>query len=260
MIYVILNLCCYLFFTALFYFTYPRVNVLTYIDSQIEDITDIKNKVTDSENKILSIRYIQVNYLKSLCLMFCSPVVLYSIYTIFYFEYIPYFFIVIMGAIYSSLDMSAIFYNPVCHRSTLIHHISVQFLYFYCVYFNWLFYSLASLITLYACFSTLSYLVNFRLSIRESKNPYEQIINDLSLCIYGSNSILNWLVQIYYIVYYFSLFNDHIIFKIFYIFNVMMIIYDDIFLMKYLYKNISYKYYYGYVENRRYSSLFKTNN
>lgn len=262
MIYIIINLCCYILFNVLFYFMYPRVNFLTYIDSQLEDDRNDKyhkDKVTDSKNNILSVRYIQVNYLKSLCLMIFSPFVMYAIYSIIYFEYIPYFFIVIMGAIYSSLDMSAIFYNPVCHQSTLVHHISVQLLYIYCVWNNWMFYSLASCITLYACFSTLSYLVNFRLSIRESNNPYEQVINDLSLCIYSTNSVLNWLVQLYYIVYYFSLFDDYIVFKLFYILTVMMIIYDDIFLMKYLYKNISLKYYYGYVENGRCSSLFEVN-
>ena len=256
MIYIIINLCCYLFFSLLFFYSYPHIKCLTFIDIQFNDKNDKNDKnnnskINNSKNDILSVRYTQVNYLKSFILMLTSPFVLYTIYCIFYYHYISYSFIVILGSIYAATDMSAIVYNPVCHRSTLIHHISVQILYFYCVYYNWVFYSLASCITLYACFSTLSYLVNFRLSIRESNNPYERIINDLSLCVYSTNSIVNWVVQLYFIIYYFHHFNDHIFFKTIYILLLLMIIYDDIFLIKYLYKNNSLNYYLDSVSGSR---------
>lgn len=241
MIHLILNFVCYLFFCISTYCSYSSIN----------SITD----VSESNNKIMSVRYIQVNYMKALFLMLMTPFVFYILYYIIFQCTIPYKSTVIMGSLYAALDMSALMYNPVCHTSTFIHHISVQILYYYCVYYNWVFYSLASMITLYASFSTLSYLVNYRLSIRESNNDYEQIVNDSSFVIYCSNSILNWIVQIYFIIFYFPLFIDHWLIKIFYVVFIFMIINDDIFLMKYLYKNISIEYYNGYFENWRRHTL-----
>jgi hypothetical protein len=245
MMMLLANLLCYLFFCFITYYSYSHINSLSYVET---------------ENKIMSVRYIQVNYMKALFLMVGSPCVLYMIYSIFLLSNVPYILAVIMGGLYAALDMSALVYNPVCHRSTFIHHVSVQLLYLYCVLYNWEFYSLASTIVLYASFSTLSYLVNYRLSIRESNNKYEQLVNDCSLLIYFINSILNWIVQIYFIMVYFPLFVDHWSFKGLYILFVFMIINDDIFLMKYLYKNISIHYYYGLFENWRCHSLLTTNN
>jgi len=244
----VVNFTCYLFFCIISYYSYSHINTVSFIDTNIE-----------RNNKILSMRYIQVNYMKSLFLMLASPSVLYMIYSICLISNVPYTSCVIMGGLYAALDMSALVYNPVCHRSTYVHHISVQFLYFYCVYYNWVFHSLASTISLYACFSTLSYLVNYRLSIRESNNEYEQIINDISLLIYCANSIFNWVVQLYFIIFYFNIFIDHWCFKTLYVFSIFMIINDDIFLMKYLYKNISLEYYNGFFENWRRHSLLTTN-
>lgn len=242
-----INFANYLFFCTITYYSYSNINSLSVTDNLNED-----------NNKILSVRYVQVNYMKSLFLMLASPIVIYTIYCICVLSVVPYVSTIILGGLYAALDMSALVYNPVCHKSTYIHHVSVQFLYYYCVYYNWLFNSLASTITLYACFSTLSYLVNYRLSIRESNNKYENIVNDTSFVIYFTNSILNWIVQIYFIIFYFSTFLDHWIFKLLYIFSIFMIINDDIFLMKYLYKNISIDYYNGVFKNRRCNSLFKT--
>ncbi len=248
MMHLVVNFACYLFFCIITYFSYSRINSLSFIDTTIE-----------RNNKIMSVRYVQVNYMKSLFLMLASPTVLYTIYCICMLSTVPYTSSVIMGGLYAALDMSALVYNPVCHTSTYIHHVSVQFLYYYCVYYNWAFYSLASTISLYACFSTLSYLVNYRLSIRESNNKYEQIVNDTSFVIYCANSILNWIVQIYFIILYFPVFVDHWSFKTLYILSIFMIINDDIFLMKYLYKNISIDYYNGFFENWRCYSLLTTN-
>ena len=219
----------------------------------------MSNENNFRNNKIISVRYIQVNYMKSVFLMIASPAVIYIIYNAILYNIIPPTLVMLLGGLYAALDMSALVYNPNCHKSTLVHHISVQLLYYYCIYYNWLFLSIASSITMYACFSTLSYLVNYRLSIRGSNNQYEQIVNDVSLIVYSANSIVNWIVQLYFIFFYFPLFNDYIIFKILYILSIFMIIYDDLFLMKYLYKNISPSYYYGFLENRRCHSLLKTN-
>jgi hypothetical protein len=245
---LVINFSCYLCFCIVTYYSYPRINLLSFIDNTIEH-----------NNKILSVRYIQVNYMKSLCLMLASPFVLYTIYCICMLSEVPYTSSVIMGGLYAALDMSALLYNPVCHSSTYIHHVSVQILYLYCIYYNWAFYSLSTTISLYACFSTLSYVVNYRLSIRNSNNKYEQIVNDISLLIYCSNSIINWVVQFYFIIFYFPIFIDYLCFKTLYILSIFIIINDDIFLMKYLYKNISIDYYNGFFENWRCYSLFKTN-
>ena len=64
------------------------------------------------------------------------------------------------------------------------------------------------------------------------------MVNDLSLVIYIWSALSNWITQLYYLIFY--TFYDHIAIKIIYLLIVSMIIYDDVFLMKYLYKNTKY--------------------
>ena len=114
---------------------------------------------------------------------------------------------------------------------TNIHHVTVQFFYFYIAYYNFAMINLVRPIVAYACYSVFAYLVNGRLSIRNLGFNYEKEVNDLSLLIYANTSFLYWITQLYLIF-----FTPELPFfytKIVYLFP-FVIVNDDIFLTKYL--------------------------
>ena len=192
-----------------------------------------------NNNDVLNPFYRIVNTVKSVNLMFFTLPAFYILLD--YENYDTYKnYINILAAIYSSLDLSAMFFNRNSHISTMVHHTLVQILYYYGLYQDWNQDSIAYLIYIYACYSSAAYLVNGRLAIRQfyiNENT-EYMINDLSLVCYVIAALLNWTTQIYYLMFY--TFYDHIAIKIAYVCVVFMIIYDDIFLMKYLYKNTKF--------------------
>lgn len=194
----------------------------------------IRFKNIDYNNKI-NRKYKQVNFLKSITLGFFFPLSLYVIYSLLILNKIP-VFISLFGSLYASLDMSSTIYNfKDNHISTNIHHISVQLLFFYCLYYEWNIISLCKPIILYAAFSSLSFLVNYRLAIRGTINN-EKIINTICLYSYSLFSVINWIIQINLII-----ISDEIKIslhnKMLYIGILLFIIYDDLFLIKYLHKN-----------------------
>ena len=221
---------------------YINCNILLYRLYEklyLQNIFNLRYKEQNNNTDILNPFYRIVNLVKSIGLaLFTIP----AFYIMFNYEnynnninYIHF-----LAALYSSLDFSAMCFNPTCHISTKIHHTLVQILYFYGVFQNWNQNSIAYLIFIYATYSSASYLVNGRLAIRQfniNENT-EYMINDLSLVFYVFNAYLNWCSQLYYLM--FFSFYDHIIIKMLYVGLVCMIIYDDIFLMKYLHKNTKY--------------------
>lgn len=208
-------------------FLYILFTVVTY---------NMYSKKYYDNNTILPLSYRQINFVKACFLGLFSPIVFYFFYTILFYHYISYLSIMMVGAIYASLDMSSMLYHKNHHISTLFHHISVQLLYFYCIYKDWNIHSLVLPIILYASFSSLSYLVNYRLSIRFLNHKNEEFINNASLMIYSICSFFNWIVQLYLVVFYFDKYTDPVILKYLYALIVCLIVYDDIFLIKYLNK------------------------
>lgn len=205
---------CYIFFTVFFTCNYKNVsfnNILL--------------------NKKLDLKYKQVNYVKGVVLGVFSPYTLYMLYSLLFFNKVPYF-VSIFGALYASLDMSSTLYNyKYNHISTNVHHLCVQFLYYYCLYLDWDINTLCYPIIIYASFSALAFLVNYRLAIRGFKNNYEKIINSISLYIYLISCVFNWSIQYYLLI---KMNNINIIYTIILLF----IIYDDIYLIRYLKNNI----------------------
>jgi len=138
-----------------------------------------------------------------------------------------------VGAIYTSTDASALVYNPKCHKSTLIHHLIVQGLYYYCYWneFN-METTLCRPIAVYCCFSSFAYLVNYRLGIRFSENQsLEKKVNTSALAIYGGACLGNWAYQLYYLMGGLQL---SWVERGVYALTLGSIIQDDIFLMRYL--------------------------
>ena len=89
-------------------------------------------------------------------------------------------------------------------------------------------------IVTYACYSVFAYLVNGRLSIRKLNLDSEIIINNLSLVIYINTSILNWITQLY-LLFFATPELPFLYTKMIYTALMLLIVSDDIFLMKYLY-------------------------
>ena len=213
-------------------------NLYNFLENNIIYNKILDNTLSDKDNKsVVSNKYIIVNKVKSYILGLMTIPSLCLLYPILYNIEVNKNIFNIMGAVYASTDMAAMIYNKKCHRSTWIHHIIVQFLYYYCYINNFdMYYGLSKLICMYCIFSISAYIVNYRLAIRTNKCYYEQMINDVAFIIYFTTSILNWIIQIYLLM----IDDINIIFieKMLFILLLLMIINDDIFLMRYLYKNM----------------------
>ena len=198
--------------------------------------TYVSYSYLDYKHTFLPASYRQVNCIKSFALGAISPFTFSIIYNILFYHYLNYYLIALCGAIYASLDMSSLLYCTKLHTSTIIHHWVVQLLYFYGVYFSWDINTFVSPIVLYASFSSLSYLVNYRLSIRGLNKKYEKDVNITSLVLYSGFSGCNWVVQFYYVLF---ILNEWYLYKMFYLTIVCLIMYDDYFLMSFLYRSLS---------------------
>ena len=205
-----------------------------YIDNN--NIFNKNNKNHKNNKSILTNEYIIVNKSKAYILAFLSPLSILYIYRILNGLPITNFYLSnFIGSVYASTDMSAMFYNNKTHISTWMHHITVQMLYLYCYLNNFDMYtSLSKPICVYCCFSSLAYLVNYRLSIRDSTNStnIELTLNNVSFIIYFITCIVNWVLQINYLLDTENIYRNYE--KYIYFFILVMIIHDDIYLMKYL--------------------------
>lgn len=196
--------------------------------------TDFVKKIMD-ETDILTVKYRIVNLVKSALLgVLCIPTFFLLNNVLFYPENVNYYQVSIFAALYASVDMAALIYNRKNHISTNIHHITVQVFYFYILYYDFAMINLVRPIITYACFSLFAYLVNGRLSIRKLDLKYENEINDLSLIVYINTSVSNWIAQLY-LIFFDTPELPFFYIKMLYSILVLVIVSDDIFLMKYLY-------------------------
>ena len=192
-------------------------------------------------NNIVSDRYVIVNKTKSYILGALTPLAYYYA-MIFLYNFDSHNKIILdfIGGVYAATDLSAMFYNRQCHMSTWIHHIIVQLLYLYCYLNNYdMETSLCKPICVYCCFSSMAYIVNYRVAIRYSNHRYEQIINDLSFVIYFVTCAINWYCQLGYLYSH----NTNSYEKIIYVGVLLLIINDDIYLMRYLKSTFNLKKY-----------------
>ena len=224
----------YLLFLPLFVVIFNNAdNYISYLcdeyfsDSTIEAIT--------TEDSILNRKYRVVNFTKSTLLGVLSIPTFYLLLdVVLYPEDVNHLIVRLFAALYTAIDMAALIYNSKNHISTNIHHIVVQFLYLYIYYYDFAMINLVRPIVTYACYSVFAYLVNGRLSIRKLNLEYELIINNLSLVIYIIISILNWITQIY-LLFFATPELPFLYTKMIYTAVMLLIVSDDIFLMKYLY-------------------------
>ena len=226
----------YLIFTPLFVITFNQAEkLIDYISSGNSYFTESTITAFNTEKDILTKKYRIVNLAKSVLLGSLSFHTLFLLIDVIFFpQDVSYNTVEIFAGLYTSMDMAALIYNTKNHPSTNIHHITVQFLYFYIVYFDFAMINLVRPIVTYACYSVFAYLVNGRLSIRNLGLKYEREVNDLSLIVYVNTSILNWITQ-FYLIFFATPELPFFYTKMIYLFLVLVIVSDDIFLMKYLY-------------------------
>ena len=187
-------------------------------------------------SSIVTKEYRIVNTIKAVTLGVISPSATFVLYQTLSPNTEPHIYLLyFFGATYSSLDMSALVYNPNCHMSTTIHHVLVQFLYAYCYWVNFNMNTLAKGISVYAVFSCYAYMVNYRLAIRFMNHKYENMINIMCLIIYALACFCNWGIQLYLLC--FDMPESYIIEKVIYGGLIAMIMNDDVFLMKFLAKS-----------------------
>ncbi len=224
----------YLVFLPLFVVLFN--NCENYINFLCEEyFCDNIIKSIKNEDSILTKKYRVVNFSKSTLLGVLSIPTFYLLRdVIFYPEDVNYMIVSLFAALYTSIDMAALIYNSKNHISTNVHHIVVQFLYLYIYYYDFAMINLVRPIVAYACYSVFAYLVNGRLSIRKLNLDSEIIINNLSLVIYINTSILNWITQLY-LLFFATPELPFLYTKMIYTALMLLIVSDDIFLMKYLY-------------------------
>jgi len=187
------------------------------------------------EKNSIDLSYRIVNITKSFFLGLLSPYAFYLCYCILLHIEFNVYILYIISSLYASLDMSAMLYNPHTHISTTIHHSVVQIFYFYGVYVDWNPNTISNLILIYAIFSMFAYLVNFRLGIRKSNlnHKFVNIVNDVSLIIYTLSCVINWCLQVYFLLT--TDFIEHMIYVFLYSMLILCIAVDDVKLIKYLY-------------------------
>ena len=180
---------------------------------------------------VLTPKYRAVNIAKSFVLLLCSVPCLYIMSDIVYLKTVPVEMTHVAGAIYASLDMSALIYNPYNHISTNVHHVVVQIMYYYCLYHNWDSDTLSKPIVVYASFSAWAYLVNGRLAIRQMKmNSFlRTAIALVALTVYSLCCLSNWSFQTYLLL------NNSYDYTLLYVTCLGFIVYDDLKLLRYLY-------------------------
>lgn len=118
--------------------------------------------------------------------------------------------------------------------NTKLHHVVTNILGIYVITSTFKPVCQQYLPVLYASFSSLAFLVNFYLAYRSHTDTpkVRYYLSKFSFWIYLLTSVVNWMVQIWYMNVLLS--NEIYLFPFFYSFCLAVIIYDDIVLMKWL--------------------------
>jgi hypothetical protein len=121
--------------------------------------------------------------------------------------------------------------------NTKMHHIATNLLGIYVVFTHHSSVCGSYIPVLYACFSSLSFIVNFYLAFRAQypESNKRTILSRISYWIYAVTSVVNWIVQIIYIPV--VIFYGEFLFPLLYTGLLYFIIKDDIILMSWLKKD-----------------------
>jgi hypothetical protein len=142
-----------------------------------------------------------------------------------------------LGSLYAAVDMNSIIIVPKLSRNTLYHHIVVNVLFFYTILNGMNVDSFARLIVVYALFSVLAVSVNFYLACRViwKDNKHLEYMSSFCFVNYVCCCIPNWSFQFYHLCLNpFFINSYHWITRLLFLFIIIVVVYDDLVLMKYL--------------------------
>ena len=149
-----------------------------------------------------------------------------------------------LGCLYASIDMGAIIIVPKLSKNTLYHHIVVNILLLYALTNEMNINSFSLLIVIYALFSVLAFSVNFYLGMRILiKNPDTlSLLSSFCFINYIMCCVPNWSFQFYNLYFNDKLSNVYGIYpRLLFGLIILIIVYDDLVLMKYLKDNSIFK-------------------
>lgn len=147
-----------------------------------------------------------------------------------------------LGCLYGSIDMSSIILVPKLSKNTYYHHLVVNILLFYGLMNEMDKNSFSLLIVIYALFSVLAFTVNFYLGLRVliDNNEILNLISSFCFVNYLLCCIPNWSFQFYNLYFNEQFQKTYGIYPlILFGLIILVVVYDDLVLMKYL-KDHSY--------------------
>lgn len=140
-----------------------------------------------------------------------------------------------LGCMYAIPDFVSLFMVSRMSWTTILHHLAVCVFNAASLYNDYQQNNVCRLMVVYAIFSTFAYLVNLLLAIRflGISSFMRSIMSGLALLIYSSCCGVNWTWQVYYIPKLISAGHTWSVYS--YVALIVLVVWDDIVLMKWLY-------------------------
>lgn len=217
--------------------------ILKYCNAEFWNLSKFENEFNVERSKGISLEnskknkrlYIVKNYVKSLVLgIFCYRAVYQAYVILFAIDSFDIFDLQLNTLAYVFTDTIGLLIVPNLPINTKLHHITTNLLGVYVLSATYSNVCSSFLPVLYASFSALSFIVNFYLAYRchSMSEENKKILSKISYWVYASTSVMNWFVQIYYMIVVFI--NGEYVFPTMYIACLYTIIKDDIILMRWL--------------------------
>ena len=214
--------------------TFRIINILIFAAVEFFSFVTIYNILNLNNRSFINITpkhkktYVAMNLTKALYLYFVAFIFIYNVIT---YTNINYDLLANIGAMYVILDTIALFVVNNMQINTKIHHIVVHVLYGICFYYNFdTMYPFIGGIIFYTFFSSCAGIVNAIVALRVFKNKNIFMIKLSKICyvVYVTCCLFNWVIQLYLLTL------MDIPTTIVYSSLLLLIIYDDIVLIKYL--------------------------
>jgi hypothetical protein len=194
--------------------------------------------------------YVLSNLIKSSVLLAYSPLAGLLLYETMVLDSWDSNRIRIMGTLYCIPDFVSLFMVSRMATTTVVHHIVVCVFNAFSLYNDYDQINVVRAIMVYAVWSTFAYMVNLLLASRfvDTSPTMSMILSALALLIYGICCLFNWSWQVWFLS---GVFRD-IPFQVFgYVALMSMLVWDDIVLMKWLFKNVVRKAGYTFCDKKK---------
>ena len=181
--------------------------------------------------------YVLSNLIKSAVLLAYSPLAGVLLYETMVLDQWDSNRIRIMGTLYCIPDFVSLFMVSRMATTTVVHHIVVCVFNAFSLYNDYDQINVVRAIMVYAVWSTFAYMVNLLLASRfvDTSPMMSMVLSALALLIYGTCCFFNWSWQVWFLSGIAST-NPYQVFG--YVALMSMLVWDDIVLMKWLFKNV----------------------